>query len=369
MSRIGIVTFFKSYNYGVWLQAYATQKALEELGHHAEIINYANPSEEKKVRYFYKEGNKVWGYAASVLKSLLFGKVRYYKKGFGSQLNRYYQISPGRYQNASQLKQVNYDVLVAGSDQIWSPDTTNGVLDDVFLLKFGQAQKRMSIASSIGSKKIREQDKEVFWEAFRQFDAISVREEFAKEQLQPLTVLPIKVIADPTFLLEKAAWQALIKEQAVYPCEKKDYILTYFVSTDKRSARYTEIIQGYREKFHLPVWCVQFSTYRNKDCDKKIVGATMADFLKLICHARLVITDSFHGAALSINLNREFVSIENKGNPARVRNLLEKLELLERIDLSPEQYTQIDYEKVNQKTEKLRTEAVAWIKEELEKQV
>lgn len=363
MGKIGIVTFFKSYNYGVWLQAYATQKALEELGYSVEIINYANPQEEQKLKYSYKEGGKLYGYVTSFLKSLLFGKVRYYRKAFGKHLNSYYRITAGKYDNCQDMSELTYDVLVAGSDQIWSPDTTNGVLDPAFLLKFGHAGKRISIASSIGSKKVREQDLITFKDAFSHFDAISVREDFAKDELQPLTEIPIQVIADPTFLLRKEMWESLIREKAAYPCENQDYILTYFVSTDKRSERYFNIVQGYAKKLNLPVWCVQFSTYKNENCDKKIVGATMADFLKLIQHAKLVITDSFHGTALSINLNTEFVAIENRSNPERVRNLLGKLDLTERIDLSPAHYheKEIDFWKVNEKIEKIHRDSLSWI--------
>ena len=42
MKSVGIVTFFKSYNYGVWLQAYATQTFFEKEGYKVQIINYAN---------------------------------------------------------------------------------------------------------------------------------------------------------------------------------------------------------------------------------------------------------------------------------------------------------------------------------------
>ncbi|MBU5681117.1 polysaccharide pyruvyl transferase family protein [Blautia sp. MSJ-9] len=365
MSRIGIVTFFKSYNYGVWLQAYATQTALEELGHSVEIINYANPLEEQKFKYCYKEGGKIRGYITSFFKSLLFGKVRYYKKAFGKHLNSYYHISAENYHNYSEMSEIQYDILVAGSDQIWSPDTTNGELDLVFLLRFGKADKRVSIASSIGSKQIRNQDIALFKEAFKYFDAISVREEFAKKELQPLTKIPIQVIADPTFLIKKDMWEVLIKEKATYLCEEKKYILTYFVSEDKRSERFCNMIQGYIRKFKLPVWCVQFSTYKNKDCDKKVVGATMADFLKLIKHARLVITDSFHGTVLSANLNTDFVVIENKKNPERVRNILDKLGLLERINLVPDKYSDIEFSVVNKRIEKIHDDSLNWIKETL----
>ena len=365
MSKIGIVTFFNAINYGVWLQAFATQKALEDMGNSVEMIDYINPHEAELLTYARKEGGKVYGYATSFLKSVIFGRVRYYKKAFGDHLQEYYHLSPDSYTDVSQMKDVSYDVLVVGSDQVWNPEITDGKLEKVFLLEFGHAQKRMSISSSIGSKPVRDEDKEEFKEAFDQFDAISVREEFAAEQLQPLTKCPIKVVCDPTFLLSQEKWTELIDEKSEYPCENEKYILTYFVSTDKRSQRYMDFIKGYKEKLNLPVWSVQFSTYRNNPCDKLIVGATTADFLKLIKHAELVISDSFHGAALSVNLNTNFMSIENKLNPLRIRNLMKRLDLTDRIDMQPEDYKEIDFAAVNEKVREMREESLAWIENAL----
>jgi hypothetical protein len=41
--KIGIITICKVNNYGAELQAFATQKKLEQMGHNAEIINYLYP--------------------------------------------------------------------------------------------------------------------------------------------------------------------------------------------------------------------------------------------------------------------------------------------------------------------------------------
>ena len=325
------------------------------------MIDYINKFEMQKLQYSYKEGGKTRGYVSSCLKSILFGKVRYYKQGFGTLLNDYYHTLTEQYNDVSQMENLTYDILIAGSDQIWNSEITNNTLDKAFLLQFGNARKRISVASSIGSQKLTEQDKIIFQEAFKNFSAISVREEFAREQLQPLTSLPIKVIADPTFLLCKDEWKKLAKENSQYYSINQKYILTYFVSVDKRSKRYVDLIKSYSKKLNLPVWAIQFSSYQNKACDKKILGVSVADFIALISNAELVITDSFHGTAISVNLNTDFVAIENKGNPERTKNLLGKLGLLDRINLDVGLYSKIDYTTVNRDIEKLRTETKEWI--------
>lgn len=362
MSKIGIVTFFQSYNYGVWLQAYATQKYLEKNGFSVEIVNYTNRHDDEKLRYSYKEGNNIKGYFTSFIKSILFGKVRYYNKGFKKYLSKFYNLSKEHFSDVKDMKNVEYDCLIAGSDQIWNPEITSGRLDKGFLLQFGNAKKRISYASSIGSNRVRNEDKKLFERAFKNFNAISVRETFAAEELKEVTNKIIKVVCDPTFLLRKEDWlefAALYSTITVSNNEK--YILTYFISPDKYTDRYINLVKAYSNKFGLSIWAIQFSSYYKGGCNKKILGASIADFIKLMNNAEIVITDSFHGVALSLNLNKNFVAIENQGNPMRTRNLLKQLGISDRIDMKEEDYTEIDYEKVCVKIENMREDSTQWL--------
>lgn len=364
--KIGIVTFFKSYNYGVWLQAYATQKFLELHGYDAEIINYSNCYEKQKLKYSYKEKDRVLGYATSLLKSVLFGKVHYYNKGFKRYINDCYHLSNREYTDVSQLKNIDYDTLIVGSDQVWNPRITNG-LDEVFLLQFGNAGKRMSVASSLGSKLLPEADKNQLVHALQTFDGISVREEFARDYLQDELDKQIKVLADPTFLLSGEQWIENLAQKSKYYRISDKYILTYFVSNEKRKSSNIDMVKQYSQKFGLPVWAIQFSTFFSESVDKKILGASIYDFIALLHGAELVITDSFHGAALSSNLNKNFVAIANTENPVRTQNLLSKIGLLERINLQPDQYTEIDYGPVNDKVSEIRGDSQSWIINTIEK--
>ena len=154
MKRIGIVTFFQSYNYGVWFQAYATQAFLRGRGYDAQIVNYSNLHDDEKLKMAFKGKNSYMGYLISFAKNILFGGMHYYRKGFKKHLNTFYSLSSEHCTQIENLSDLHYDVLVAGSDQIWNPETTGGTLDPVFLLQFGIADKRISYASSIGSTEI-----------------------------------------------------------------------------------------------------------------------------------------------------------------------------------------------------------------------
>ena len=72
MKTVGIVTYFKSYNYGVWLQAYATEHFFENEGFDTYIINYANKLENQTTKLAYKEKNRISGYFNSFLNDIIF---------------------------------------------------------------------------------------------------------------------------------------------------------------------------------------------------------------------------------------------------------------------------------------------------------
>ena len=125
--------------------------------------------------------------------------------------------------------------------------------------------------------------------------------------------------------------------------------------------KYRQKIKEYADKLQLPVLTIQYSNYYWKESNKKILGASIADFIALIKNADLVLTDSFHGVAFSVNLGIDFVALTNTENPIRVKEFLTKIELEERIDMSSDTYTSIDYEDVSRKIELMRKDSAEWL--------
>ena len=361
MKRVGIVTFHRSASYGACLQAYATCWFIRSLGCEAEMVDYTNKQEQKFHRWSYKENGKVSGYVTSLIKNVLFGKKIYADRIYGNP-ERYYPLSPKRYTQKEQMQGLHYDVLVAGSDQIWSPAITKEI-DDVYLLQFGTADRRISVASSLGSVVLSEEEHAVFKRALKTFAAVSVREPFAKKQLEQDTDKEISILLDPTFLLDQNEWVEQLARKSIYYHTKEKYILTFFVAPQPD---YRQRVQGYADKMQLPVWSIQSIRIKRVNSSKVIVNAKMEDFLALVKNAALVVTDSFHGAALSVNLNTDFVAFQNTGNPVRVKTLMGELGIPERVDLAPADYRPIQYEKVNEILEPLREETRNWVKNALE---
>lgn len=355
--KIGIITFHKSYSYGACLQAYATVAFLNEMGYEAELIDYTNVYEQRFRKPFYSENGKLSGYVTSIIKDVFLQKKHYQKQAFDRK-NEDYPISAEHYTNHEQLARASYDVMIVGSDQVWNGNIT-GSLDEAFLLRYGKAEKRISVASSMGSAQLTDVEKEKFRDNFKKFTAISVREDFAKNQLEDLTDKQIKLLMDPTFLFTGEDWRRrLAAKSKQYAKPKEKYILTFFLTADQS---YKEKVKSYAKYIKLPVWSIQSTKIKRVDSDKVILGATIQDFIALIANAELIITDSFHGAALSINLRKNFVPIRNIGNPVRVVALLDMLGIPERMDMMPRDYKEVDYDALSNRMEPLRKDSQDWI--------
>lgn len=356
MKSIGVITFHRANSYGAQLQAYATIEFLIQNGYKAEIINYVNPYEQRFQNFFHTDNGTFKGYLINFIKDYVLFKRLYGKRAF-SHPEKLMPVSHRSYKSVEDLDAVDYDLLVAGSDQIWNPQITNGV-DKVFLLQFGKAKKRVSIASSFGSYTLSDTELDEYRSAFQFIDAISTREEFGKRQIEKLTEKPIKVLMDPTFLIDSTHWKTQIANKSQFADVKEKYILTFFVAPQ---ANYKERVKKYAEALDLPVWSIQSTLIKRVNCDRSILGANIYDFIALLQNAALVITDSFHGVALSLNLQKDFVAFSNVGNPVRVASLLNNLGLGNRLDMEPDQLSRIEYESINEKLEELRVDSKTWV--------
>ena len=138
MKRVGIVTMHKVVNYGSALQAWATQEVIRRLGYDVLIIDYVYPN-----AFHIKDKKR--NIARSVLQWCLHfcqgfpweKKRKHFEKFWNDNFNltQTYPCVESIYNNPP-----DFDVYVAGSDQIWNPTCIKG--DGVFLLDFVTNGKR-----------------------------------------------------------------------------------------------------------------------------------------------------------------------------------------------------------------------------------
>ena len=101
----------------------------------------------------------------------------------------------------SHIKEANF---VVGSDQVWNPHFKH--LSELDTLSFSDDKTGISYAASFGVDELPEEYNERLAEIGRNFSAVSVREESAKEILKPY-VDDVQVHVDPTLLLTPQDWK------------------------------------------------------------------------------------------------------------------------------------------------------------------
>jgi polysaccharide pyruvyl transferase WcaK-like protein len=285
------------------------------------------------------------------------------RKAF-ENVDSYYghRVSQKHYARPEDVDEAEYDVLLAGSDQIWNPRIT-GHTDPVYLLKHGKAKRRASYASSIGSVTLSEDEKEVFRECLARFDAVSVRERHAKEQLERATDKQIQVVADPTLLVKPERWSGFAASTATERIVgKPKYAIAFFVGGYTRA--YAQRIRAF--KTGVRAYNIQKNNRMRAGFGRVLAGVDIAAFLALIRDAEFIATDSYHAVVFSLMFQKKFVPFVNEGNSVRVAELLDRLGLKDRLNDPGSLQREIDYPAVMKRLDALRAESLDWLRGALE---
>lgn len=329
--KVGLATCFID-NYGACLQAYALQKKIEETGAECKIIQYIEPEGYKRkhnIRDAIK-ANPLFLFAVR-----LFGYKPFFKylnkSKFQAFRNKYLKFTP-RYDTAEEVYKagMEFDAYVCGSDQIWNPVLFDGN-DPIYTLDFvPDGKRRIAYAPSIGLSEFPKEHIEDFKNKIERFDFISVRESAGQAIVQQLTDKEVKVVLDPTLLLNDGDWSKIATSVKM----KRPYIFCYLFGTRKYIGEFTEYV---RRATKMDIVCIPLTEREEKSDYIKIYDAGPCEFLGLIRDAALVITDSFHATAFSINFNTPFYSLlRNEANErnnmnSRVENLLAMMQMEERL--------------------------------------
>lgn len=360
LKSASIITYHNSCSYGACLQAYASQVSLEKLGFDVRFVDYHNPYEDDSL------GKRAWGLLArgnvkgavsTGLRNIL-GYRRYTLKAFDA----YHKTVPKTSVHSRSLddfRDLASDLLVVGSDQMWNASISGG-LDPAFMLDFGKAAKRISLATSMGNYIFTDEDAALARRCLSRFGAISVRERHAKEQVDAVTGGDAFVCLDPTLLLTAEDWRNFARKPRGVEDEK--YLLIFTV--DNRPERAWRVWDCHARELGVPVYRIANSRVPVSRVDKTLRGMTPREFVWLVDHAAYVVTDSFHGTAFSLNLETPFTVIPNKrGNNVRMIELLELVGLSKRFDdlTGMGCSSSVDFSEAKMRLVSRRNECISWL--------
>lgn len=264
------------------------------------------------------------------------------------------------------------DTFILGSDQVFTTSSLRS-FGDLFLMGFGENKRKIAVSSSCGGDNLNGAPELLGYarEKLIDFSAISVREYTAVDVMKDKFGIDTDRIIDPIFFTSKQDYEILGNINSEDADES--YLFAYILdpTRDKKTA-----ITALSEKLNLRVKVAldgrKFTHEKNLAAmdmpNETLPELDLREWLYYFKNASYVITDSFHGAAMSLILNKPFVVYTNhmRGYP-RFVTLSQIFGIHSRlIENSKELNDEIinsnlDFEKINQIIESENTVAEKWL--------
>lgn len=357
--RIGILTYYGVHNHGAVLQAYGLMSVLQTMGHKVQFLSF-----ERSYEYISSEQTKKYKIGLS---SIPFYAKYLLQKGLGNILfniqkrnvlndfrKKYFDLSES-------YKDFSGDFVIIGSDEVFSIQIGYNPFMYGYELK---PQNIISYAGSFGPTTLDEIDQkrktqEIKDGFVKNFKAISVRDLNSQNIIQALCDKEAKLVCDPVILY------GYHNEMNQFVPQGKDYLVVYAYDNRMNDPVEVQSIKEYAKKHHLKIYSVGF--YHDW-CDKCIPAGPI-ELLGWIKHARLVVTDTFHGSVLSIICNTP-MSVKLRDNSNKLEYLLHEYGLQNRImksftDLEKVADTPLDFSECNRKLSIKRQDSLDFLQNAL----
>lgn len=323
--RIAIVTFHRAYNCGAMLQAWALKTVLERMGHTVEFPVCNHVGEVMRWKYEWINSDKrglqfIRSFFGRFLLNALSVPnediLRYRYRRFRKSYLPERVCSPAEFDKY-------YDLVVIGSDQVWSIKHTQSEAPLFFAESITDCVRKIAYAASYGDKPLDDDSVKRVSSSLDRFSHISVREPLAQKQLSGLTSRKIDVTLDPTLLLTAKDYDDIAHKGNVI---RDSYLFMYtlstapfFINTARELAR------------RLGVKCVVAPCYQytRYGAAKGLTYSISPDRLVgLASGAKYVLAGSFHGTVMGLMFHKPFLSLraqvdEYESRPAALLNALE----------------------------------------------
>ena len=382
MKKVGIVSCYFKDNYGSMLQAYATQKILENNGIPNETINidFNKDFKNGKRKYYitqlfnFKFIKNKFGMIKMKFQKKLNKKL---EKNIRIRTNMYREFrrdinlsrSNSTYEDLKKQAIEKYTDIIVGSDQLWLP--VNVVSDYYTLNWVPENINKISYSTSFGFSSIPTKYYQQYKKFLTRINYLSTREKSGVDIINKITNREAKLVCDPTILLKKEEWEKESLNKSIY---QEKYILCYFLGNNIKHRKFAENLKkmtGY--KIVSLNHADEYVKYSDEFCDYSPYNIGPREWLNLIKNAEYICTDSFHGTVFSIIFNKIFFCFRRHNSNSKVSTNSRIDSLLDVAGISNERILtgnekveevlkyKIDYENVNKNIEKFREESKTWL--------
>lgn len=304
-------------NIGNRLQNYAAQELLKSFDLEVDTLSFQKSilSGKKKIKYITQ---KITGYR-------LPGDKMYWKL-FPQRIKAFENFNK-KYINTQQIKKIKQikpaDYYVIGSDQVWNPQWYSdcALKKDLFLLNFAKDEQKVCLSPSFSLEILPDEWKDWFKSSLSSFHKLGVREKQGAKIIEDLINKEAVVTIDPTLMFDKDEWNKIALKPKSINCNK-NYILTYFLGG--RSDNIEKDLKSYANETGADI----YHLLDMKQPNLYIIDP--ANFLYLVSHAKLIVTDSFHACVFSFIYGKPFLLYNRNKNEAmmsRMSTLFDKFDL------------------------------------------
>lgn len=324
--KVGIITIYDLMNFGNRLQSYAMIFLLKKYKIQSDsiVLKYSAVLDEIKdfiKKIIHKPIYENW--------SLKQESAEYVEKLTEQEKKRYIKFKDFSYEylNIKHKKILkpfkprwieDYDCFTVGSDQVWNPRIDQA--KEWEFLNFAPQGKRVSWAASFGTKSI-DDPSGIIANGLRGLDHISVREEYGESIVYQLAGRESITLIDPTLMLDASEWTNISKMPDNFNFNDK-YILMFFLG--ESTLNFKKIAKSLSQEYGYQIIDLQ-----DEMCFAYESGPS--EFIYLISHAQLILTDSFHACVFSFIFNKPFVVYDRNGTQcsmnSRIETLLKKFDL------------------------------------------
>lgn len=367
---VGIISMQRVVNNGSFLQAYALKRMIEENCHaHVEFIDFhIDESLLNKIK------TSIIGKCKYIDALLCWGRSLFSNTDFSTLYNswKFYDLYqkeclPKLGVNKEHTYESTVDVMVFGSDEVFNITQYEERGRKIPWDLYGEnckAKRKVSYAASCGGTTLDKVLSMGFYEKSKQllsdFDSFSVRDKNTYDFLRNMTGNEkIKYNLDPVFIYD-------FKNVKLTRPKHQNYILIYAYSNRINKESEIRAIKEFAQKYNKKTICVNMTQLW---CDEFVLVHPF-ELLSYFYYADYVVTDTFHGAVLSIKYNKNMAVFVRESNKEKLGYLLEEFGLMDCHVLNADDLEEILLKKnswnhINEIIEKERSLALEYIQSEI----
>lgn len=344
MSNIGTLTFHRASNHGAMLQAVALQRALDTLGCENEVLDYRSPVIEARYRR-----KRVVDLLRPGVIARVFLRNSYTfddRTAFAEFRSSHLRVSNRQASTPSEFTDLvsDYKQVIVGSDQVWNPAVSGG--DYTYFLEGVPATvRRASYAASFGVTHLPGSIAKRVQKPLQEMDVISVREPQAVDIVADASGREAVCVVDPTMLHSADEWGDIL-DLRVSEEFRRPYVFMYLLHEDRELIRYAKRLA---ERLEAEVIYVSQRLFKPRGI-RTMRGVGPELWLSLLSNSSAVVTNSFHGTAMSITMSRDLhvgLLPARTGVNSRILNVLEMAGLSDRLIASNPDPGTISWEPVH----------------------